>query len=151
MNYIILLREQSTHYQCLRRRREGERGRNLEEIVAAAAAKLLQSCLTFCNAMDCSLPGSSVHEIFPGKNNGVGCHALLQGIFLTEGSNLNLLHLLHWQAGSLPLTPPGKFKQWLMTSQIWEEIQTSKFMKSLSSLKFQLKMFFFKTHYNKTV
>ena len=37
-----------------------------------------------------------------GKNTGVGCHFLLQGIFLTQGSNLSLLHLLHWQAGSLP-------------------------------------------------
>ena len=39
--------------------------------------------------MDCSPPGSSVHGILvlPGKNTGVGCHALLQGIFLTQGSN----------------------------------------------------------------
>ena len=36
----------------------------------------------------------------PGKNTGVGCHALLQGIFPTQGSNLRLLHLLHWQVGS---------------------------------------------------
>ena len=35
----------------------------------------------------------------PGKNSGVGHHALLQGIFLTQGSNLSLWHLLHWQAG----------------------------------------------------
>ena len=44
----------------------------------------------------------------PGKNTGVGCHALLQGIFPTQGSNPCLLCLLHWQAGSLPLAPPGK-------------------------------------------
>ena len=44
----------------------------------------------------------------PGKDTRVGCHAFLQGIFLTQGSNLHLLHLLHWQAGSLPLSPPGK-------------------------------------------
>ena len=43
-----------------------------------------------------------------GKNTRVGCHAFLQGIFLTQGSNLRLLRLLHWQAGSLPLAPPGK-------------------------------------------
>ena len=42
------------------------------------------------------------------KNTGVGCHAHLQGIFLTQGLNLGLLHLLHWQLGSLPLAPPGK-------------------------------------------
>ena len=44
----------------------------------------------------------------PGKNTGVSCHAILQGIFLTEGSNLHLLCLLHWQAGSLPLVAFGK-------------------------------------------
>ena len=43
---------------------------------------------------------------FPGKNTGAGCHALLQGVFLTQGSNLSLLCLLHWQTGSLPLVPP---------------------------------------------
>ena len=37
-----------------------------------------------------------------------GCCALLQGIFLTQELNLSLLHLLHWQVGSLPLAPPGK-------------------------------------------
>ena len=39
----------------------------------------------------------------PGKNTRVGCHFLLQGIFLTQGSDLCLLCLLHWQVGSLPL------------------------------------------------
>ena len=37
-----------------------------------------------------------------------GLHALLQGIFLTQGSNPHLLYLLHWQVGSLPLAPPEK-------------------------------------------
>ena len=37
--------------------------------------------------MDCSAPGSSVHGDSPGKNTVVGCHALLQGIFLTQRSN----------------------------------------------------------------
>ena len=44
----------------------------------------------------------------PGKNTRVGCHSLLQGIFLTQGSNPHLLCLLHWQAACLPLAPPGK-------------------------------------------
>ena len=51
-----------------------------------------QSCLTLCHPMDCSPPGSSVHGDSPGKNTGVGCHALLQGIFLIQGSNPCLLH-----------------------------------------------------------
>ena len=42
--------------------------------------------------MDCSLPGHSVHGDSPGKNTGVGCHALLQGIFPTQGSNPGLPH-----------------------------------------------------------
>ena len=37
----------------------------------------------------------------PGKNTGMGCYALLQGIFPSQGSNLCLLCLLHWQADSL--------------------------------------------------
>ena len=44
----------------------------------------------------------------PGKHTGVGCHALLQGIFLTQGSNPRLLHLLHWQVGTSPLAPHRK-------------------------------------------
>ena len=40
-------------------------------------------------------------------NTSVGCHALLQGIFLTQGSNLCLLCFLDWQSSSLPLAPPG--------------------------------------------
>ena len=44
----------------------------------------------------------------PGKNTGVSCHALLQWTFPTHGSNPCLLHLMHWQAGSLPLVPLGK-------------------------------------------
>ena len=42
------------------------------------------------------------------RNTGMGCCALFQGIFLTQGANWCLLGLLHWQAGSLPLAPPGK-------------------------------------------
>ena len=44
---------------------------------------------------------------FPGKNTGMGCHVLLQWIFLIQGLNPCLLHLLHWQAGSLPLSDLG--------------------------------------------
>ena len=71
-------------------------------------AKSLQLCPTLCNPMDYSPPGSPVHGNSPGKNTGVGCHALIQGIFLTLGSNPCLLCLLHWQVGSLLLAPPGK-------------------------------------------
>ena len=45
---------------------------------------------------------------FPGKNTGLGCHFLPQGIFPIQGSNPSLLCLLHWQVDSLLLAPPGK-------------------------------------------
>ena len=84
--------------------------------------KLLPSCPNLCNPTDCSMSG---------KNTGVGCHVFLQGIFLTQGLNLGLLHcrqtpyclshprrepfqtlmcLLHWQVGSLPRAPPQQAK-----------------------------------------
>ena len=56
--------------------------------------------------MDCSrllCPWDS-----PGKSTGMGCHFLLQGIFMTQGSNPHFLCSLYWQVGSLPLEPPGK-------------------------------------------
>ena len=59
------------------------------------------------NPMNCSPPDSSVHGDSPGKNTGVGCHALLQGIFSTQESNLHLLRLLLWQVESLLLNHPG--------------------------------------------
>ena len=63
-------------------------------------AKVLvtQSCLTLFHPMDHSLGSWD----FPGKNIGVGCHSLLQGIFPTQGFNPAL------PADSLPLEPPGK-------------------------------------------
>ena len=60
-------------------------------------AKSLQSCLTLCNPIDCSPPGFSVHGILPTR--------ILEwvAILSSRGSNPHLLHLLPWQAGSLPL------------------------------------------------
>ena len=43
-----------------------------------------QSCPTLCHPMDCSLLGFFVHGDSPDKTTGVGCHALLQGIFPTQ-------------------------------------------------------------------
>ena len=69
--------------------------------------------LVFCDCgfqsdpMDRDAPRLLCPRDFPGKNTGVGCHALLQGNFPTQGSNTRLLHLLHWQMGSLSLVPSG--------------------------------------------
>ena len=51
-----------------------------------------QSCPTLCDPTDYSPPGSSVHGDSPGKNTGVGCHALAQGTFPTSGLNPALPH-----------------------------------------------------------
>ena len=71
-------------------------------------AKSLHLCLTFWHQMDCSPAQLLCPRDSPGKNTGVGCHALLQEIFLIQGLNPSLLHLLNWQVGSLLLVPPGK-------------------------------------------
>ena len=58
--------------------------------------------------MNFSQPGSSNQGDSPGKNTGMGCHALFQEIFPTQGSKPYLLCLMHWEADSLPLVPPRK-------------------------------------------
>ena len=60
-----------------------------------------QSCLTLCDPMDCSPPSPSVHGDSPGKNNGVGCHVILQGIKPRSPA---------LQVDSSPPEPPGKPK-----------------------------------------
>ena len=64
-----------------------------------------QLCLTLCNPIDCILPGSSILGDSPGENTGLGCHALLQEIFPSQGSNPGLLqyrwilyHLSHQES-----------------------------------------------------
>ena len=62
-------------------------------------------------------------SFFLGKNTGMSCYALLQGIFLTQGSNPCLICLLHWQVGSLPLVAPGKlFKVSLLCKSKWNSL-----------------------------
>ena len=74
-----------------------------------------QSYPTLCDPVHCSPPGSSVHGDSPAKNTGVGCHALLQGIFPTQRSNpLIKWEIKPWsptlQADSLPSEPPGELQ-----------------------------------------
>ena len=54
----------------------------------------------------------------PGKNTGVGCHVLLQGIFLTQGSNPHLLHLPHSSQIIYPLTDLGSSHSQIISKQI---------------------------------
>ena len=59
-------------------------------LTSVLCCAVTQSCLTLCDLMDSSRPGSSVHGDSPGKNTVLGCHALLQGIFPALGSNPGL-------------------------------------------------------------
>ena len=68
--------------------------------------------------MDLSTPGSSVHGIILARIlESVGCHFLLQGIFLAQGLNPSLLHLLRWHVGSLPLSHLGSPLYYVKTQQ----------------------------------
>ena len=71
-----------------------------------------QSCPALCNPMDCSLPGPSVHGDSPGKNTGVGCHAILQGIFPTWGSIPGVYHTAT-EAETPVLWPPDAKSQFI--------------------------------------
>ena len=85
---------------------------NLNPYCLVQASSVSKSCLTLCDPMDNSLPGSSVHEI---SHVRVGYHFLLQGIFPTQGSNLRLLCLPHWQEDSLPMNHLGSSKLFVPT------------------------------------
>ena len=78
---------------------------------ACVCAKSLQSCLTLVTLCTVAYQAPRPWDS-PGKNTEVCCHTLLQEIFPTQGLNRHLLCLLNWQAGSLPLSPPGKPLRW---------------------------------------
>ena len=59
-----------------------------QDSVCMQVCSVVQLCPTLSDAIDCSLPSSCLWD-FPGMNTGVGCHFLLQGIFLTQGSNIS--------------------------------------------------------------
>ena len=71
-------------------------------------AKPLQSRPTLCDSMDCGPPGYSVQGILQARILEWVAMLSLQGILMTQGWKRGVLHLLHWQTGSLPLAPPGK-------------------------------------------
>ena len=77
--------------------------------------KSLQLCPTLCDPVDRSPTDSFIQGIF--QNTGVGCYGLLQGIFPTQGLNMCLLYLLHWEAGCLPLAPLRKQSMTMKTDK----------------------------------
>ena len=78
----------------------------------------LLSCVQLCSSMDCTAHQAPLSIGCSSKNTEVGYHFLLQGMFPTQGSNPHLLHLLCWQAGSLPLSHLGSPVQDTVTRRI---------------------------------
>ena len=71
---------------------------------ACMRAKLFQSCPTLCDSMDCSPPGSSVHGILQARALEWVASPSSKG----SSKPRYWTHVSYWQAGSLPLAPPGK-------------------------------------------
>ena len=86
--------------------------RNQSEETLYSVCSVAQLCLTLCNPMDCSLPGSSVHGIFQAR--------ILEQVAISysrgssqSGDQTLVSHLLHWQVDSLPLLHLGSsFSTW---------------------------------------
>ena len=78
-------------------------------------AKSLHSCLTLCDPMTVAHQ-APLSMGFSRQEYWSMLPSLLQRIFPTQGSNPCLLGLLHWQAGSLPLVPPGKPSKGILLS-----------------------------------
>ena len=76
------------------------------------------------NPMDCGRPNSSVHGDSPGMNTGVGSHFLLQGIFLTQGSNLCLL------------TSPALAGRFFTTTATWETLNFHPHLQRVTTVSF---------------
>ena len=81
---------------------------NFHELVIPRCTMLcVQPCPALGDPMDCSPPDSLCPRDLTGKKTGAGYHFLLQGIFPVQRLDPHLLNLLHWQAGSLPLSHLG--------------------------------------------
>ena len=84
--------------------------------------------------MDCSPVRLLCPWESPGENTGVGCHVLLQGI-LPSRDGTCLLRLLHWQAGSLSLGPPGKPILYLDLCFIFRASLVAQLVKNLPAMQ----------------
>ena len=102
---------------------ENELMRHVEYMLNITTMQTLSrmlSCFSrvqLCDSVDGSLPGSSVHGGSPGKNTGVGCHFLLQGILSTQGLNVD-----HQESDSTTWKVPNMvlgFKIMKESSKVW--------------------------------
>ena len=84
------------------------------QTIESAVCSVTRVCQGLCDPLDCSPVRLLCPQDFPGKNTGMGCHFLLQGIFLTQRLNLCLLH---WQKDSLSLSHQGSLTHLLASSK----------------------------------
>ena len=84
----------------------------------AAAAKSLQSCLTLCDPIDGSPPGSPCPWDSPGKNTGVGCHFLLQCRKVKSESEVT--HSCSTVSDPMDCSPPGSSVRGIFQARILE-------------------------------
>ena len=87
-------------------------------LTSACKEKLLQSCLTLCSPMDCSLPGSSVHGILQARILEWVAMPSSRGSFQPRDQTCISSVYLHQQVGSLILALPGK----PLTDHIWSNL-----------------------------
>ena len=120
---IVLLR---TSHSCFCPEAESVsiKAREIVDVCVNAGLNGPSHCTLGCCGKQCStLPPHGLQPTrplcpwgFPGKNTGVGCHFLLQGIFPAQGSNPCLLR---WQADSLPLSHQGSLHSPLWPNPNW--------------------------------
>ena len=94
-----------------------------------------QSCPTLCDPMNGSPPGSSVHGNSPGKNAGVGCHALLQGIFLTQGWNPGFPHC-RWHCRQVLYHMSHQGSPWILDWVAWPFSRGSSWPRNQTGVSF---------------
>ena len=78
-----------------------------KHVLYCCCCSVTKSCQFFCDLVDCSPPGSSVHGTSQARIPEWVATSFYRGIFPTHGSNLHLQCLLLWQANSLPLSHQG--------------------------------------------
>ena len=112
-------------------------GHDWSDLAAAAVCSVAQSCPTLCGPMGCSPPGSSSHGVFQARLlEWAVIYSFRGSSWLRDGNCL--LHLLYWQADSLPLAPPEETSYKLVCCQ--QGISTT----ALAQKKYSHKFLFWK-------
>ena len=98
----MLIKNLHINYSSPHKRRGTVRAKLEVQLFASVCVPVAQLCPTLLRPHGLQPVRLLCPWDFPSKNTGVGCHILLQGTFLIQGSNLPLLCLLLWQLDSLP-------------------------------------------------